>query len=202
MSAKGKAVRTRTSSTEIGDSIFDGALDLLEEQGPAGLTVRGVAIRAGVAPMGVYSRFGSKDGLIEALFVHGFTTLQDAIDSPTEPDPLNRLRAGCLAYRHFALSHPQLYHLMFAQMMVLQLSEESLESARHSFATLTERVSTAMHAGELRSADPVEVAQQIWSAMHGAVSLEIADVHFAIDREASYASMLDALLHGLGAATR
>jgi hypothetical protein len=33
--------------------------------------------------------------------------------------------------------------------------------------------------------------------MHGAVSLEIAGVHFAQDREANYAAMLDAMLIGL-----
>jgi AcrR family transcriptional regulator len=149
--------------------------------------------------MGVYSRFGSKDGLLEVLFVQGFGMLHDAIETPAEPSALARLRTGCLGYREFAITHPQLYHLMFEQMMVLDLSPEAIDSAQSSFATLVDRVSTAMHAGELSPGEPVEVAQQVWSAMHGAVSLEIADVHFAADRQASFAALMDALLGGLGA---
>lgn len=147
--------------------------------------------------MGVYSRFGSKDGLLEALFVHGFTTLQDSIETPPKASALDRLRAGCRGYRAFAIRNPQLYHLMFAQMMELELSEQSQMRAKQTFATLVDRVASAMQAGELREGDPVEVAQQIWSAMHGAVSLEIAEVHFAANREENFSALIDALLVGL-----
>ena len=189
--------RVRTASVAVSDSLVDAALAQLEEEGLASLTVRGVAARARVAPMGVYSRFGSKDGLLEALFVHGFSTLQVFIETPPTRRAVDRLRSGCLGYREFAIGNPQLYHLMFEQMMVLELSPEALESAQHSFLTLVERVESAMHTGELASGDATEVAQQIWSAMHGAVSLEIAGVHFAADRERNYTAMLDALLRGL-----
>ena len=54
-----------------------------------------------------------------------------------------------------------------------------------------------MTSGELTGTSSTEVAQQIWSAMHGAVSLEIAGVHFAADRAQSFTAMLDALLIGL-----
>jgi AcrR family transcriptional regulator len=189
--------RGRTASIELSDSLVGAALDLLEEDGLASLTVRGVAARAQVAPMGVYSRFGSKDGLLEALFVHGFAMLHEAIGTPPGPQALARLREGCLGYRNFAIAHPQLYHLMFEQMMVLELSPEALESAKDSFATLVERVASAMDTGSLSRGDSTEVAQQIWSAIHGAVSLEIAGVHFAADRASSYEAMLDALFVGL-----
>lgn len=202
MSDRRQGARVRTASVAVSDSLVAAALSLLEESGLPALTVRDVAVRAGVAPMGVYTRFGSKDGLLEALFVYGFATLQDAIETPPDASALRRLRTGCLGYREFAISHPQLYHLMFEQMMLLELSPEAGEAAQHSFATLVDRVHTAIHARELASGNSVEIAQQIWSAMHGAVSLEIAGVHFAEDRAANFASMLDALFVGLGASSR
>lgn len=189
--------RVRTASVAVSDSLVDAALSLLEEEGLTALTVRGVATRAKVAPMGVYSRFGSKDGLLEALFVNGFAKLQRAIETPPTRRAVDRLRSGCLGYREFAIGNPQLYHLMFEQMMVLDLSPEALESAQHSFGTLVDRVQSAMHVGELSTGDPTDVAQQIWSAMHGAVSLEIAGVHFAPDRERNFMAMIDTLLRGL-----
>ena len=189
--------RTRTASVVVTDSLLAAALALLEEGDLPALTVRAVATRAGVAPMGVYSRFDSKDGLLEALFVHGFSNLQAAVQTHPEAHALDRLRTGCLAYRSFATAHPHLYHLMFEQMRALDLSQEALGVARASFMTLTDRVHSAMAAGELAEGDSTEVAQQIWSAMHGAVSLEIAGVHFAADRETSFEDMLDALFRGL-----
>ncbi|CAB5005039.1 MAG: TetR family transcriptional regulator [Actinobacteria bacterium] len=192
--------RTRTPSLEVTDSLVDAALTLIEESGLGALTVRSVAARAGVAPMGVYSRFGNKDGLLEALFVRGFEALQAAIEIPPTSSPLLRLQAGCLAYRQFAIDNPQLYHVMFEQMMLLELSPEAKIAAKGSFATLVDRVHAAMDSGGLASGDSTEVAQQIWSAIHGAVSLEIAGVHFAHDREANFAAMVQSLLRGLAQA--
>ena len=51
---KSTQARTRTRSADVTDSLLDAALDLLEEGGAHGVTVRAVATRAGVAPMGVY----------------------------------------------------------------------------------------------------------------------------------------------------
>ena len=191
--------RARTPSVEVTDSLVDAALALIEESGLGALTVRSVASRAGVAPMGVYSRFGNKDGLLEALFVRGFEALQIAIEIPPTSSPLRRLHAGCMAYRQFSIDNPQLSHGMFEQMMLLELSPEAKEAAKASFGTLVDRVHAAMDSGGLAPGDSTEVAQQIWSAMHGAVSLEIAGVHFAHDREANFSAMLDSLLRGLAA---
>ena len=190
--------RTRTPSLEVTDSLIDAALALLEEAGLPALTVRAVATRAGVAPMGVYSRFGNKDGLLEALFVHGFDTLEVAIQTPSDASPLRRLSIGCRGYRQFAIDNPHLYHLMFEQMMLLELSPESREAAKRSFMILVDRVQDAMNSGDLTNGDSTEVAQELWSAMHGAVSLEIAGVHFAQDRAANFAALINALIRGLG----
>ncbi len=197
MAASKQGVRTRTASIEVTDSLVVAALALLEEEGLASLTVRSVASRAEVAPMGVYSRFGSKDGLLEALFVHGFHKLEAAIEPPPSPSPISRLREGCAGYRQFAIDNPQLYHLMFEQMMLLELSAEAQDAAKRTFGILIDRVQDAMNSGDLTEGNSTEIAQQMWSAMHGAVSLEIAGVHFAVDRAANYMAMIDALLVGL-----
>lgn len=181
------------------DSLLEAALALLEEGGSDAITIREVATRAGVAPMGVYSRFGSKDGLLEAVFVHGFTELQAAITAARGSDARARLRNGCLAYRAFAVGHPHLYELMFRQMLELELAAESLEQAERTFGQLVERVEDAQAAGLLQADDPVDVAQRLWSALHGGVSLEIAGVTFSTDPERTFAAMLDTMLAGLRA---
>ena len=86
---------------------------------------------------------------------------------------------------------------MFEQMMLLQLSAEAQDAAQRTFGILIERVQDAMNSGDLFEGNNTEIAQLMWSAMHGAVSLEIAGVHFAADRAANYMAMIDAMLVGL-----
>src|SRR5947207_15410103 len=58
-----------TASSRTRGRIVEAARDLLAaEGGPAGFTLDAVARRAGVARMTVYYQFGSKAGLLEALF--------------------------------------------------------------------------------------------------------------------------------------
>ncbi len=191
--------RHRTPSTDVTDSLVSAALELLEEEGPEGLTVRSVAARAGVAPMGVYSRFGGKPGLVEALFVHGFDDLHATIAASRGRDALARLRQGCRAYRSFAIGHPHLYQLMFQKMLELDLTTESLDTAAQTFTQLAERVADAMEAGLLARGDQVEVAQQVWNGLHGGVMLELAGITFAADPERTFAAMVDSMLRGLAA---
>jgi AcrR family transcriptional regulator len=191
--------RTRTPSADVTDSLLVAALDLLEEDGNDAITVRAVATRAGVAPMGVYSRFGSKDGLLEVLFVQGFTWLQETITEASGPDALARVRNGCIAYREFAVAHPHLYGLMFREMLELELSADSLDSAQQSFAQLVGRVGDAMSAGQLAPGDDVDVAQMLWNALHGGVSLELAGVTFSTDPARTFRLMIEAFLGGLAA---
>lgn len=189
--------RTRTPSADITESLLEAALLTLEERGSDALTVREVAARASVAPMGVYSRFGGKDGLLEALFLHGFSELQQAINAARGTTAVSRLRNGCLAYRRFGVDHPHLYELMFRQMLQLELSADSLEQAERCFGQLVERVEDAAAAGLIDAGDPVDVAQQFWNAMHGAVGLEIAGVTFSSHPERTFASMIDTMIDGL-----
>ena len=191
--------RTRTPSADVTESLVDAALELLEEGGHDTITVRAVAARAGVAPMGVYSRFGGKDGLLEAVFVQGFERLHAQISAASGPDALARLRNGCLAYRAFAVAHPHHYDLMFGQMLQLELAPESLERAEQTFSQLVARVADAMAAGLLAPGDDVDVAQQVWNALHGGVSLELVGVSFSSDPERTFAAMIDGLLRGLAA---
>jgi len=188
--------RTRTPSADVTDSLVDAALEILEEDGAEAMTVRAVASRAEVAPMGVYSRFGGKTGLVEALFVRGFADLLTSINAASGPNAIQRIRRGCLAYRQFAIEHPHLYQLMFKQMLDLELSDEALETAASTFGVLVSRISDAMDAGLLERRDEVEVAQQFWNGMHGGVLLELAGIAFAADPEQTFADMLDALLRG------
>src|SRR3982751_2173340 len=104
-------VPTRSPTRE---TILDAALQLLEERGPGALRVRDVAAAAEQSTMGVYTHFGSKQGLLEELYLYGFRRLAEALNSiPSGSRGRRGLTAFALAYRAFALENEALYGLMF-----------------------------------------------------------------------------------------
>ena len=107
------AVSGRTPSRALEQALVDAAERVLVRDGLGGLTVRAVATEAGVAPMGVYNRFGNKDGLVAAVLARGFEGLRAATDEADETDPVTRLASCGRGYRSFALTHPQHYSAMF-----------------------------------------------------------------------------------------
>src|ERR1700691_2854482 len=104
---KNPPARTRTPSAGMEGALLTSAADILETEGPEGLSVRRIAAAAGVAPMGVYNHFASKFGIIEALFVQGFERLGQAMITLDDiEDPIEALREGGWRYRALALAHP------------------------------------------------------------------------------------------------
>jgi hypothetical protein len=54
---------------------------------------------------------------------------------------------------------------------------ESVDRTKRSFRVLVDAVGRGVEAGVLRPGDPVEVAEVLWAAVHGMVSLELAGYH-------------------------
>ena len=95
-------------------TLLETALRLLEEHGPAALRVRDLAAAAGQSTMGVYHHFGSKQGLLEQLYLHGFDRLADRLNGvPSGGRGRDELLDFALAYRGFAVDNEALYGLMF-----------------------------------------------------------------------------------------
>jgi AcrR family transcriptional regulator len=192
--------RQRTPSADVERELLAAAEAVLTEAGPGGLTVRAVAARAGIAPMGVYNRLGGKDGLVDALLIRGFDRLRAAVEPRDEPDLLERLRASGVRYREFALANRQFYAIMFEG--AIPHERNSVEVAEHAaaaFNALVRNVELAAAAGEISAQAPREVAQQIWSTVHGAMALELNNLVLTPDPEATYRALLDTLLRGLAA---
>jgi AcrR family transcriptional regulator len=190
--------RARTPSAQVEGELLAAAEDVLASEGPGGLTVRAVAARAGIAPMGVYNRLGGKNGLVDALLIRGFDRLRAAVEPGDEPDLLQRLRSSGWRYREFALANRQFYAIMFEDAIPHQRDSGKVgEHAAAAFEALVRNVETAAAGGRIAAASPREVAQQIWSAVHGAMALELKGLVLTPDPEATYEALLDTLLRGL-----
>ena len=193
--------RRRTASDDVGQSLLDAAARLLTSEGPEALSVRRVAAEAGVSPMGVYSRFGGKQGLVEALFVDGFDRLEEVLATvPVTDDPIGDLAEGCRRYRDFAVASPAAYAVMFSRAIPEFMPTDRCKlDAAAAFGVLVEAVRRGIDTAELAEHDPVAVAEGIWATCHGLVSLELAGMGFVPDRAAHFEATIAALLSGLRA---
>jgi AcrR family transcriptional regulator len=180
-------------------ALLTSAAEILEAEGPEGLSVRKIAAAAGVAPMGVYNHFESKFGIVEALFIQGFERLRDATESIGEiHDPYVAMREGCRRYRALALAQPMVYRIMFLQGVPgFEPSQHALEVAARAFDALVAAVQRAMASGVIGEAPPTETAQLIWASIHGWVSLELLGIGFVEDKAAGYDRLCTSLLSGL-----
>src|SRR3954464_13127255 len=107
-------MRRVPSSATTRETLLDAALRLLEERGPGALRIRDLAAATEKSTMGVYTHFGSKQGLLEQLYLLGFRRLEERLDAvPSDDEGQQGLREFALAYRAFELDNEALYGLMF-----------------------------------------------------------------------------------------
>jgi len=90
------------------------ALGALEESGLESISLRQLAIRAGVSGMAPYRHFPDKAALLEAVAEFGFSELLDQLRVVDDPaDPRKAIIAFGVVYVRFACSRPNLFRLMF-----------------------------------------------------------------------------------------
>ena len=98
--------------------ILEAAARLLSELGgEQGLTIRGVARAAGIAPASIYQHFADKAELVRGLVEYDYELLgarmREAEESVPAPDVVARVRVQMAAYCQFAIDNPGHYRLIF-----------------------------------------------------------------------------------------
>jgi AcrR family transcriptional regulator len=164
------------SPDDLRERLVAAGLLVLDRQGPAELTVRRIAEVAGSSTMGVYTKFESRAGILEAIYRRGFQLLRAALATvPEGQDPVRRILDLSLAYRRFALANVALYAFMFERPVPdfdpsPALRREALET---TFGMLVEAVRSAAAQGALPDEDPVRTSYLLWCVLHGIVSIEL-----------------------------
>jgi AcrR family transcriptional regulator len=148
-------------------------VDILEAEGPDGLTMRSLAERVGMRAPSLYKHFEDKDELTALLIAEAFRGLGGAGHAamqalPRRASRTRQLRALGRAYRSWALAHPHLYRLATGGELRRELMPEGLE------AWAAEPVVTA--AGSDRR------ARAVWAFAHGMTILEL-DGRFPADAD-------------------
>ena len=156
-------------------ALTDAALQLVQEKGPKGFTLREVARRAGVSAAAPYRHFADKAQLLAAAATQGFVQLHETLDATAAAttDLTEQVLAMGRAYVRWAVTHPDYYQVMFGSELDKTESPEVLTAGLRAFADLLDAIVRCQNAKLLPAGDPLEIAGPIWSLLHGVSMLTI-----------------------------
>ncbi|HEY6567027.1 MAG TPA: TetR/AcrR family transcriptional regulator [Actinomycetota bacterium] len=121
------------ATTDRVSQIVEAARDLLETQGPDGLTMRAVAARLNIRAPSLYKHVESKDDMEVLLIAEAFrgqgAAMHAAVDGlGRRPARRASLTALGRAYRAWAIAHPHLYRLATEGPLPREALPEGLEA--------------------------------------------------------------------------
>lgn len=209
--APAKPRRKRLSPEERRAQIVAAARSLFAAEGTDNVSMRKIAKQVGITQAAIYQHFENKEAIffviIEGFFADLLAALEAAIAQETEP--LRRLRRSMRAYIEHGLSRPEEYRLVFMTPMSglvrAGLAVPRTDEARHTpskgslaFDVLDRAVRDVVLAGRTRFADTDLLAEAVWAAGHGIVSLLITHDQFPwTDRARIVDFQLDLVFRGL-----
>jgi AcrR family transcriptional regulator len=171
--------------------VLDAASSILQAEGPHALTMRRIAGEVGCSTSVLYTMFGGKAGVAEALWLEGFERLRVALVAVAEDEPLGRLAAMGRAYRAFGLANPAYYSVMFARPIPgFDPSADAYAESLRPLQLVVDAVAACVAAGVFRPVDAAHVARVLWAAAHGAVSLQLAGYEGAVDADSGFDDLL------------
>ncbi|HEY8822599.1 MAG TPA: WHG domain-containing protein [Dermatophilaceae bacterium] len=176
-------------------SVVDAAVDLVDEQGWAALTLAAVAIRTGVAAPSLYKHVRSLDALQQKVSARATAELAQTLTrSVAGRSGEEALRCLADAYRDYALAHPGRYPL--TQRVPDPGDPEHVAAGEQA----VQAVFAALRGYGLEGDEAIHATRVARSALHGFVSLEI-DGGFALRQDVgqSFERLVSALHVSLAA---
>ena len=188
--------RPKTHDDALRRRLLERAGELLSTEGPAAVSLRKIATDVNTSTTAVYSLFGGKPALLEALYDEAFSRFGAHLRAvPVTDDPAEDLVQIGLAYRRSALADPQFYSVLYSK--VVEPTKAMSRAAGRTFAPVIDTVRRAVEGGVFVDEDPEQIAMSMWGIAHGLVSLELnGNLPPGIDPAATYELALRA--HGRG----
>ena len=152
---------------DLRNALLQAGLAMLEQRGLHGLTLRGIAVRAGVSHAAPAHHFGSLKGLLTALVTLAYSRFEAAMGrerAASGKDPATQMRAAGRGYIGFARAHPALFRLMFSAAEIDWTDAALQASATAARRHLTEIARPAAKPGVFEAA---EIEMLVWAAVHG-----------------------------------
>jgi AcrR family transcriptional regulator len=157
---------------------IEGEARRLLEGGVANVSMRAIARGVGMGAASLYTYFDSLDDVFTMLLVSSYGGLAAAtaaaVDAFAGEPPADRALAGVLGHRRWALDHPNEFNLIFTDQLpgyAAPPGGPTVEAQTKVFEPVIAALREAEPSGSGLSPDEMLVV--VWTALHGAVSLEV-----------------------------
>jgi AcrR family transcriptional regulator len=194
-----KMGRPREHDERTGAALLDAAERIVEVGGLSALSVRTIADEVGTTTRAIYSRFGSKAGLISALGARTFDLLGAAVENlPVTDDPVADLvEAGVNGFRRLVIDHPALFPLGIQQTDTTPEQQVEIRAAAaRAWTVLRARFTPLEERGCLGTRSVDEAATAFHALCEGLAALEVRGVLTTDGAEDLWRSALTALVAG------
>jgi AcrR family transcriptional regulator len=194
---------------QVKDACIAEALQIIEDDGLAALSLREVSRRLGVSYQAPYKHFENRDAILAELLTRCFAEFAEHLKAkPLTGCPSADMHAMGEAYFDYARRHPTKYRLMFeTPMPEPEKHPKMMTEARHAFSLLKDRLAAmsvrpvAAYIGSPANLDAIFV----WSLVHGLSSILNGDTIATLDlseweRHAAAAHCLARISMSLGGA--
>jgi TetR/AcrR family transcriptional regulator, tetracycline repressor protein len=166
MAAPSKRRRPGPRRALTEDEILDATLQLLDEGGANGASVRGIAAKVGVAPNAVYTYFPDKAAVIRALVERLFGEIDHGVFADRAQPWRQRVESLAVELRAWLAAHPDAATLMIGQP----------RTGPHALALIERLLELFADAG-LTPADAARASHLLFGYVFSSVALDIADLN-------------------------
>ena len=199
MSTTGLDRRTRRRQETIGE-ILDVAIELMETEGVAALSLSAVARRLGLQPPSLYQYFPSKMAIYDALFQRGNELLRDAYRSAhaaaDTDDQLELNLIAATAFCRWCLDHQVYSQLLFWRTIPgFEPSPAAYAPAQESMQDLRNQLQATVDAGLLHPDAAGDEGLALYTSMTaGLLSQQIANEPHASFEDGRFIRLLPVVL--------
>lgn len=162
---------------DLKNALIEAGVEILAKEGVSGLTLRKVALHAGVSHSAPYAHFPDKQSLIAAITTESFNQLYaelEAAISPYSKNPKKQLLEGAKAYVRFAEENIDTFKIMFSGVLEKEKDYPAfVEISSKTFKLVVGVVQACQNAGILPTAPADLMAVSVWGQIHGIVSLAL-----------------------------
>jgi len=151
------------------DHIIDVSRAMIEDEGVEQLTIRRIAETINRTQPAVYQHFSSKDAILAAVVIEGFTALAEHLNRAPRGGATSLITIAN-AYVRFGLERPRLYEVMFVGPPVIAFAVADTPTPAQ---TAFQIFATAVGESGLEPAQVDTVTEVVWAALHGLVMLSI-----------------------------
>jgi AcrR family transcriptional regulator len=148
-------------------AVIDGALEEIEAKGPAAISMRAIARRAGVSHAAPAHHFGDKAGLLSAIAAEGYRGLNEATEAALGDRDF--LAVG-RAYVRFAVEHRAHFEVMFRPELYRR-DDPEVTAARDAGADVLFRGVRGVLGPDATDDEVIGGVTAAWSFAHGLATL-------------------------------